>query len=455
MKPQVRPSTDRQPAFTIGHIVRQAGWAGGMDITGLGLRLLLTVAIARLAGPTGLGVYTLALAVGQGVLVVSKGGLDQTLLRYVASYLARGERAAAAGVTQFAILASAALGTLAGILLFVASEAIANAMREPDLAAGLRIIAVIVPLWTLGQVSVAGLRALHDVRLAAFLEKVGVPGGTLLVLFLTLPLWPPYLGPLISAAGAISITSVIGILAFRRTGVAASEARQYAIQEWTVFAIPMGVDAALAFLLTWGDQVLLGYFTDAATVGVYSAANRLAMLATVPLLATNLIFGPAIAALQGQSRGQLQELFSRLTWLLVGVSVLVTAAIATSGQVLLAILGSEFELGYPLLLVLLLGQLVNGCTGSSGLVLSMTGRVGWRLVNGVVGASTNIALTVILVPNIGAMGAAVASALSLALINTMQVLQVRYLLGMWAYSLSGLTYWIDFLPGAKRRRGQQ
>jgi O-antigen/teichoic acid export membrane protein len=71
------------------------------------------------------------------------------------------------------------------------------------------------------------------------------------------------------------------------------------------------------------------------------------------------------------------------------------------------------------------GHGVNVLTGPVGMVLVMTGHEKIMRNNVLAAGAVNIGLNLILVPKLGALGAAVATAVSLALVNGLSLVQVR------------------------------
>jgi O-antigen/teichoic acid export membrane protein len=86
--------------------------------------------------------------------------------------------------------------------------------------------------------------------------------------------------------------------------------------------------------------------------------------------------------------------------------------------------GQQFVEGATVLAILGLGQFINVATGSVSYLLMMTGRE--RLMRNIVVASavTHVAVNAVLIPRLGAVGAAIATALSLAIMNLTGVVVV-------------------------------
>ena len=84
---------------------------------------------------------------------------------------------------------------------------------------------------------------------------------------------------------------------------------------------------------------------------------------------------------------------------------------------LLGLFGEEFTKGYGVLSILLVGQTINAIAGSVGFLMVMTGHQ--TVAAKVLGSSAilNIVLNASLIPAYGAIGAAIATAVSTAFWN--------------------------------------
>ncbi|HNB00522.1 MAG TPA: oligosaccharide flippase family protein, partial [Nitrosomonas sp.] len=91
-----------------------------LKVIGAGLAFAFNVAIARLLGAEGAGLFFLALSVTAVGSVLGRVGLDNTLLRFIATHTAKGEISLVKGVyslgMRLAITVSCALSLL-GFLL--------------------------------------------------------------------------------------------------------------------------------------------------------------------------------------------------------------------------------------------------------------------------------------------------------------------------------------------------
>jgi len=440
--PRVASTQDRSG---LRWVLTQSGWAGSFEVIGLSLRFALALLIARLFGPAGLGTYTLAVAFANGAALIGVLGMDRASTRFIAHHRARSEHGAVVGLARFATFVTIIISAGLTATLLVAAPEIERAWHQPGLALPVQVLALAVPAIALGAAWRDGLRGFQDVRLAGLLEKVGIPGLTAVALLGALALGGG--GATAAAAGAlvayVATALVAGASLLRRVSGPAT-APAYHRSAWTRFAALMAVEGVLLFVLQWTDQLLVGFFLDTHAVGVYASALRLAALVAVPLLAVNSIMAPTAASLHGAGETErLRVTFARMTWATAGAGLAIGAVLLVSGPWLLGLFGPEFVAGYPALVVLVLGQVVNAATGSVGVILGMTGHAGRLTLNAGLTAMLTIGLNLLLIPRFGIVGAALATSAALVSVNVLRTIQVRRVLGFWAYDPRELAFWLN------------
>jgi O-antigen/teichoic acid export membrane protein len=195
----------------------------------------------------------------------------------------------------------------------------------------------------------------------------------------------------------------------------------------------------LEFLITQADKVLIGFFLDPRSVGVYAIAATLVAFVPILLQSVNQIFSPAIADLH--ARGEtvlLGRLFQTLTKWILGLTLPLAAVVIIFARPLMGIFGHDFQFGWPILVVGTLGQLVNCGVGSVGYLLLMSGNQQRLMRVQVVSAGLMVLLNLVLIPYWGIVGAAVAAALTNAISNGLNLREVRSALRLSPYNRSYL-----------------
>ena len=103
------------------------------------------------------------------------------------------------------------------------------------------------------------------------------------------------------------------------------------------------------------------------------------------------------------------------------ITVTICIGLVVFGKMLLGLFGAEFTTGYVVLLILLAGQVINAMAGSVGYLMTMTGyqnQAAW-----IIGMSTlvNVGLNAVLIPKLGIVGAAIATATTTVLWNILML----------------------------------
>jgi O-antigen/teichoic acid export membrane protein len=202
--------------------------------------------------------------------------------------------------------------------------------------------------------------------------------------------------------------------------------------------------ALLGFLMTQTETVALGRFRDSHALGVYALAMAIVNFVCIVLTSVNQIFGPTIADLYARAQHDLlSRMYHTLTRWIFGLTLPLAAVIMIFSKSIMRIFGHDFEVGWIVLIIGTVGQLVNAGVGSSGTLLYMTGRHRYliRIQSGI--AVMIVILNLILVPKWGIVGAVCTATISNAIVNLCYLIAVRRLLGLFPYDT---TYFRLLLP---------
>ena len=133
----------------------------------------------------------------------------------------------------------------------------------------------------------------------------------------------------------------------------------------------------LEYLLSQADKILIGFYLNPREVGIYAVATAMVTFVPIILQSVNQIFSPTIADLY--ARGQIEllgRIYQTLTKWILGLTLPLAAGIIIFAPALMRIFGHDFEMGWPILIIGTLGQLINCGVGSVGYLLMMSGNQG-------------------------------------------------------------------------------
>ena len=204
--------------------------------------------------------------------------------------------------------------------------------------------------------------------------------------------------------------------------------------EWLRFSGASLAGSLLYLVLSQqSDIIVVGSVVGTTDAGLYSAASQITALVLFGVTTVNHFASPMVAEYQDRPRApELRALVRRITYLNWVISLPIIAVIALGGRLLLTTFGRDFSGAYPVLLVLLLSQTINAVWGALwGTVLTMMGYQKESFIVVVCVASLNVALTIVLTPRFGIVGAAAATCTAVVLRGAIVAWIIHRRLGFW------------------------
>jgi O-antigen/teichoic acid export membrane protein len=374
------------------------------------------VALARLLGVSGTGVYHLAATIATAGSVVGRLGLDNALLRRAAAAHAAGEPALVAGVFRRG-MAIGALGACAvALALALAAPALAVwLLPGTRFAAPLTLMALAVVPLALSSLCGEFFKALGHAALASFVQGASIP---LLNLAALLALAGLVREPEQAAALYLASSSVVlaaCLIGWRRFPQGAAPPAAVAGLGLVREARPMYAAALAAAVAGSADTIVLGALGDALEVGRYGASWRIAVLFGLISLGINAVVAPRFAALHSASDpAALRALCTRACFMAAGLGLPPLAVCLTAPAWLLSLFGAGFEPGAPLLQLLALGRFAWLATAPAGHLFQMAGRARLERNVSVLSAVALVVLTGFLTSRYGAIGTAAGACAAMA-----------------------------------------
>lgn len=407
-----------------------------------GATFAMHLLIARLLGATGTGLFFLSLAIMRGVMEIGRFGLHQSIIRFAAPLLDQGDRPAAArffgsGVMTTLMISLAAAAAMSVACLTVMPVIFPDRQEVWNLTAVFAWAAVPTALTCFGAGTV---QAFSRPALASVLEVAMIPAlASLGLLALALAAEPSSEGMAWSYMVSAVIVAVFGLgLGRRWLDAPVRPRRSEAMQLLRVGRSLLAVNGT-RYVVQNAPLLILGMSAALEDAGVFSVAHRLAMALSILLTAVNnVMFSRFAVAWRKGERERLEQELQTSALLLMAVGLPVIVILAVFRTPILGLLGEEFESGGLFLLILLAGQLVNLLTASTGAVLAMTGNERALRNNSLISGGVALALSALLIPSFGGLGAAIAISTAIALQSGLAAWQSWTLVGVRVLSLSML-----------------
>lgn len=389
--------------------------------------MAMHIVLGRQLGPDGYGIFAFGLGLGLLLGYVAPLGWQIGITRWLTEYrdkdspaLARGALRRSTQITLTVALVAAAVTAAIGWCFWPATS----------LRTGFLIGSIIIVVTAQRGLARRQLMGFGKPRLAMFLDDTAVPVGVLGVV-LAFPASDAAAALWIYAAVA-AVLAGLCLLAVRaaRPPAVARAAPTYRTAEWWRTARPLTLANVSRIALNRTDILLLGPLTDAATVGLYSAAHRLSYLMLFAQMVLSTLFSARLAnAYYSRNLVHLRRVFLFQWGLSTLPAGLFLFVFFTYGEPLLGFFfGAGFAEASPLLQLLGSAAFVSAATGPTATALAMTERERGLSMSLLTGLALNIVVSVPAILLFGAVGAAAATLLSSLVLNLWQLAIVRRML---------------------------
>jgi len=219
---------------------------------------------------------------------------------------------------------------------------------------------------------------------------------------------------------------------FNEMSKKSSESLRQIIKEST----PLLLVSALSMLMSWIDTIVLTAYVSYEDIGVYSIAVKVSLLISLVLFAVNSVSTPIISEFYNSNKYKELEFFvKKITGMLIVAVIPMAIILNQFSHEIMSIFGTEFEYGNEVLIVLVVGQVINVICGPVGYLLIMTNNQIKYRNNVIISSIANLLLNLWLIPIYGIMGAAIATTLSLVLLNFLSLYMVHAAFGFWTIGI--------------------
>ena len=403
------------------------------------LRYLFTTILARWIGIELLGIYSISNAISRIFEVIGKCGLDYGILRAAS-------RENEQHIKKYLILSALKMGLISGMIImivqiFIADWLSSTIFHQSSLLTMVIIThAISIPLYILIQIAAFSTQSYKILKYKIFVNEIQNP----LILLLSMVI----LFFAFSAESAIMfsviLTSIFGMITISIFLKKVTSVNIFSIKDGKYnadlisYSVPIMFMSILGAILHWTDIFMLGYFTDPYVVGLYHPAARTAGIIRMILLAFAGIYGPIMAGIYVKKQiNEMIHVFKLVTRWITTFSIPFAILIFMYPKKVMLIFGENYIDGYQILIILALAAFIQAIFGIGGTTLNMTGFPKMNLLNTFIGCSLNICLNIILIPNMGGLGAALATLCTLTLIAFIRGIQNWKLLQLtpWSWKL--------------------
>ena len=396
-------------------------------------RYLYTALLARWVGPEFLGIYSIANSIMLISEVFAKMGLETGIMRFISRLNPELDKEKINLLIGSSLKMVSVFSLSIMIILIISSGTIVdNYFNGQSLLKPVLIIfAIAIPFNALIQISAFATQGFKRLKYKTIVTQFLNP--TILLLSMVFCYW--FMSKEYTIMIPILTTGVIGFLfmiivlkkvsGFKNNQILESKINY----ELLKFSYPLMFVTILQTLMHWMDILMLGYFTNPLTVGLYHPAARTAGLLQALLLSFLSIYAPLAAQFHSQGdKVKLSNTYQLVNrWLLI-FAIPISAVFILFPEKVLLLFGSQYLESSQVLVLLTIATFTQAILGAAGPTLSMSGLTKLVLFNSIGTFILNFVLNIWLIPIYGILGAAIATLTSLTIIGLIRVTQVYFIL---------------------------
>jgi len=396
----------------------------------------IALILARSLGADEYGYYAYAIALVMILTVPAQFGFPSLVVKEVSRSVAKGDVFYLDNFWSWAKSCS----LIISIIVFLLSEVAAYSFIRNDYQYSVVAVALaLIPLIAMLSLYSAYLRGLKKIILGQFFE----PLLRFVFFFVFIGLVVFFLENETDSVRSVELHVLAGFISafslFLVTKKIKAKFNKDVIQSepflrkvmWLTVT-PMAITASVQVLNANLDVLVVDYFLDKGSVGVYKITVQVTLLLAFGLQAINLILAPYFSSLYQDRDFQKLQNYSRISARLSFLFSLLAAIplMLYSSDILAFLFGDMYGEGAVALVYLLIGQMVNAYFGSVGVLLNMSGNHKFVAKSSAFSLLMNLTLSLSLVPKWGIEGAAIATAAALVFWNISLNIYARKKLGI-------------------------
>lgn len=381
------------------------------------------------------GQYVTALLVVEIFSIISRLGIDTSLVRFVSKYAQKG----AVNLINQLYFKSVAIVTFAAIfftlLLVFFSVEIAEFMnleREYLVIVSFSFIPLV-----LFYMNVQAIRGLKKMVSYSFLNNVAITFGVFLFLVLFSVFTASEVLPIYAYVSSVIILTMLSyFLWFNHKSkvsiVNSDDEMPLSTNELLTTSFPLLLGQSMMIIMGKVDLFMLANMSSSDQVGIYNIALKLSMLSYMGLMAINSIAAPKFSEIYSSGDlDALKKIVQQSTKTIFWISLPVLTLLILFPEFILSMFGEEFKIASFTLIILSVGKMVSAISGSVGTFLQMVGKQKVFQNILIFAAVVNIVLNYFLIPSHGIGGAAIASATSGILWNVLMIIYIKRNFGFY------------------------
>ncbi len=426
---------DAKPLRLRDQLIRSFAGVGALRALSMPISLVASIILARSLGPDAFGQYAFIMALVPLLALPAVRALPSILTREAAKCVHREDWATFLGLQRFGNRWVVVYSLLLLVVVFLVYTFIESLRRDPRWGL-LPLVAFIVPLVGLQSAQsgiTKGLGLIAQSEIPGQFVKPFAFVVVIAILAIVGPMTPAHaIGGQVIAA-AIGLAAAAWVLARNRPAISLDVRPEYARREWNRSLLPLCLVAVIGTLNSHIGIILLGLIKSNEAVAAFQIADSGSRLVMLSLALVNMVIAPQIVKFRmDEDRANLQLLSRQSARAALALGLPVAIAFFFMGESIIRWLyGAEYSSAvYLPLVIMAAGHVLNVFFGSVGLLLVMSDHETDTLRSQAVAVTVNVVACALLIPTLGAVGAALGTVAGLVTWNVLLGIQVYRRLGI-------------------------
>ncbi|MCG7939639.1 MAG: oligosaccharide flippase family protein [Candidatus Thiodiazotropha lotti] len=406
-------------------------YAATAKVTSAFILFILTALVTRNMPGEEAGLFLLGISLLGVMSVIFRLGLDNVILRFLSAH---SNNSFAQDKLNRGLQWIVTLSIPAALFGIINSKYIAiYIFQKPEFGDVLFWLLPALPAMAIFFLLSFAFQSQHRVITTAIFQKLGISSLFIIGFGYLLFNMPSSISAVNSAkiytVAAIIICVAAIVTWYRQSGTKLS-LTSFSDHELKSASLNLWVASCMGLAVEWSGLLIAGVILTAEDVALLSAAQRTAMLTSFVLMVVNMVVAPRYAKMWKESNlPGIERLAKYSTRGMVTMVIPVVIIIFLFSEQLMSLFGVGYEAAGILLIIMTIGQFINVSTGSVGYLLNMSGHEeDFRKVTLMTGP-ISIIISILFITELGLMGAAIATAISVGIQNVAALIMVKKRLG--------------------------
>jgi O-antigen/teichoic acid export membrane protein len=391
------------------------------NVLAVGARLL----VIRSLSPSRFGLLALSFTIASIVAQVSGLGLPRGVANKCSSAEDESEQFDyITSAYRYAVLA----GIVSALLVYFVRGEIARVLGKPEVELILGFFVIYVLIYPVKAVTTGAIRGYEQSRGAAIARDVGPKLGGIFVLAAFIYFGQPFEGAIAYRLLLPIISVVLGVWYLwdlkKFYHILRRKSSRDRSRELLDYSWPLAIETGLGLLMLNMDIIILGYFLQENSVGLYKATHPIWGMTMIFNTAFSFLYFPMASRYHTRRKhDSLRTLYTVTTKWVVTMTFPLTLFITVySESVLRELFSQSYTPAQTALSILAAGMFFRVFVGPNALTIEAVELTKIDLIASALGILANLVLNILLIPWYGIAGAAVATVVGFGIYNGVEVI---------------------------------